>query len=69
MLCRRVPTPEANLGKKKGEAVTTRTHGGLGMGLAIAKAIMELHGGTITVEKAASGGSTFVVTLPTAGGS
>src|SRR5205085_3610552 len=47
------------------DAVTTRTHGGLGMGLAIAKAIMELHGGTITAASEGEGkGSTFVVNIP-----
>ncbi|HEY2384511.1 MAG TPA: ATP-binding protein [Terriglobia bacterium] len=47
------------------EAVTTRTHGGLGMGLAIAKAIVELHGGTITGTSEGEGkGATFTVHLP-----
>jgi signal transduction histidine kinase/CheY-like chemotaxis protein len=48
----------------QGEAVTTRTHGGLGMGLAIAKAIMELHGGTISAASEGEGkGATFGLTL------
>jgi PAS domain S-box-containing protein len=39
--------------------------GGLGLGLAIAKQLVELHGGTITAESAARGkGATFVVRLP-----
>jgi PAS domain S-box-containing protein len=47
------------------ETVTTRTHGGLGMGLAIAKAIMELHGGTISVASEGEGkGATFGLSLP-----
>jgi PAS domain S-box-containing protein len=47
------------------ENVATRTHGGLGMGLAIAKAIMELHGGTITATSDGDGqGSTFIVNIP-----
>jgi len=38
---------------------------GLGLGLAIAKELIELHGGSITVQSAGAGrGSTFAVTLP-----
>ena len=37
---------------------------GVGLGLHIAKEIVELHGGTLTVEMPADGGSRFVVTLP-----
>jgi PAS domain S-box-containing protein len=49
----------------QGEAVTTRTHGGLGMGLAIAKAIVELHGGTISATSEGGGkGATFCINLP-----
>jgi PAS domain S-box-containing protein len=47
------------------DTTTTRTHGGLGMGLAIAKAIMELHGGTISASSEGDGkGSTFTVSIP-----
>lgn len=43
----------------------TRTHGGLGMGLAIAKSLLELHGGTISVKSPGEGkGSTFNIQLP-----
>lgn len=43
----------------------TRSHGGLGMGLAITRSLVELHGGTIAVSSPGEGqGSTFVVTLP-----
>jgi PAS domain S-box-containing protein len=37
---------------------------GVGLGLHIAKEIVELHGGTLTVEAPIDGGSRFVVTMP-----
>jgi PAS domain S-box-containing protein len=37
---------------------------GVGLGLHIAKQIVELHGGTVSVETPADGGSRFVVTIP-----
>jgi two-component system CheB/CheR fusion protein len=47
------------------EATSTRSFGGLGLGLAISKELVELHGGTIHVESAgANKGATFVVRLP-----
>ncbi len=43
----------------------TRKYGGLGLGLAISKATVEAHGGTLTVESAGRGkGATFTVQLP-----
>jgi PAS domain S-box-containing protein len=41
-----------------------RTHGGLGLGLAIARHLVELHGGSIAVDCPAEGGTTFTVKLP-----
>jgi signal transduction histidine kinase len=44
---------------------TTRPHGGLGLGLAIARQLVELHGGNIRVENGADQpGAVFTVSLP-----
>jgi signal transduction histidine kinase len=45
---------------------STRRPGGLGLGLALVKSIVELHGGNVTATSAGSGtGSEFIVCLPT----
>ncbi|MBD2248646.1 PAS domain-containing protein [Nostoc sp. FACHB-888] len=45
---------------------TTRKFGGLGLGLAIVRQIVEMHGGTVLVESFGEGqGATFIVQLPT----
>jgi CheY-like chemotaxis protein len=50
------------------DASITRRHGGLGLGLSIARQLVELHGGTIAVESAGEGaGTTFSLRLPLAG--
>ncbi|HXU89069.1 MAG TPA: ATP-binding protein [Methylomirabilota bacterium] len=47
------------------DASTTRHHGGLGMGLAIVRHLVEVHGGTVSAESAGPGqGATFIVRLP-----
>ena len=47
------------------EHVHTRYSGGIGLGLALARHFVELHGGTITGASEGEGrGSTFTVTLP-----
>jgi signal transduction histidine kinase len=44
----------------------TREHGGLGLGLPIAKGLVEQHGGRLWAENGPHGGSRFVFTLPEA---
>jgi signal transduction histidine kinase len=44
----------------------SRSTGGLGLGLAISKAIVEAHGGTIEVSSNVDAGTTFTVRLPVA---
>ncbi len=47
------------------DSSTTRAHGGLGLGLAICKQLVELHGGSIRVASPGEGrGATFFVELP-----
>ncbi len=47
------------------DSSTTRSHGGLGLGLSIVKQLVELHGGSISVHSAGEGqGATFSVLLP-----
>ena len=45
----------------------TFEHGrrGLGLGLSLVKAFIEMHGGTVAVESEAGKGTTFTLTLPT----
>jgi len=50
---------------RQADSSTTRAYGGLGLGLAICRHLVELHGGTIEAySEGASHGSTFVVRFP-----
>jgi PAS domain S-box-containing protein len=50
---------------KQADGSITRRYGGLGLGLAIARHLTELHGGTIEVDSAGEGlGATFRISLP-----
>jgi signal transduction histidine kinase len=50
---------------RQGDAGTTRERGGLGLGLSIARQLVEMHGGTIHASSDGVGhGATFRVTLP-----
>jgi CheY-like chemotaxis protein/two-component sensor histidine kinase len=47
------------------DSAVTRAHGGLGLGMAIVRHLVELHGGTVQAESEGENqGATFTVTLP-----
>ena len=49
---------------RQADASTTRHHGGLGLGLAIVRHLVELHGGTVSAANREKGGATLTVRLP-----
>jgi CheY-like chemotaxis protein/anti-sigma regulatory factor (Ser/Thr protein kinase) len=52
---------------RQADSSLTRQYGGLGLGLAIAKQLVGLHGGTVRAESMGEGkGATFIVSLPVA---
>jgi len=53
---------------RQGDSSSTRPHGGLGLGLALVRDLVELHGGTVQVSSAGRDqGATFTVKLPVIG--
>ena len=50
---------------RQADSSTTRLHGGLGLGLAIVRHLVEIHGGSVRVDSEGTGkGATFTVALP-----
>ncbi|HEX8096631.1 MAG TPA: ATP-binding protein, partial [Pyrinomonadaceae bacterium] len=51
---------------RQADSSSTRQHGGLGLGLAIVRHLVELHGGTVSAENRKDGeGAVFTVSIPT----
>jgi CheY-like chemotaxis protein/two-component sensor histidine kinase len=53
---------------RQADSSSTRAHGGLGIGLALVRHLVELHGGNVSARSGGEGkGSTFAISLPVAG--
>jgi PAS domain S-box-containing protein len=52
---------------RQADASSTRRHGGLGLGLAIVRHLVELHGGSVHVHNRAGAGAVFEIRLPLRG--
>jgi PAS domain S-box-containing protein len=53
---------------RQADATTTRVHGGLGLGLSIVHQLVDLHGGSVSVQSEGEGkGATFTISLPFVG--
>ena len=61
------PEDTARLFARFARAVSSNSYGGLGLGLYIARQIVEAHGGTIDVASEVGQGSTFTVRIPLVG--
>jgi signal transduction histidine kinase/DNA-binding response OmpR family regulator len=54
---------------RQADSTSTRSHGGLGIGLTVVRHVVELHGGQVRAESAGDGnGATFIVQLPRTAG-
>jgi signal transduction histidine kinase len=49
----------------RADTARSRASGGSGLGLAVVKALVDLHGGRVEARNADAGGAQVVVTLPT----
>lgn len=50
---------------RQADATTSRSFGGLGLGLSIVRSVVEMHGGSVRAESDGQGrGATFTITLP-----